>query len=380
MSFLLEIGRESLRTLELAAPFLILGLMMAGALHVLLPDRLVQRFLGGRGLGGVLRAALIGVPLPVCSCGVVPLAIAMRRKGASEPASLSFLITTPESSADSILLTWGLMGPWMAIARPIAALFTAVLGGVGALRWLPEASTSTTPEPSTGAAEDGTPSCCCADTDDVQTPVDASETATFDPTKVTSALRRALRYAFVELLDDIAFWLVIGILAAGVIGALVPADLSAWGLGHGIVPMLAVLLVAVPLYMCASASTPVAAMLLAKGLSPGAGLVFLLAGPATNAASVVVLTKTFGRRFVGLYLGSVAVGALLAGLAFDAAVAVWGLKITAPLAHDHHAGFALLARTCAVVLSILVGWRLVRGGWSRGVRELRTSLPGSARA
>lgn len=369
MSFFYEIARESLRTFELAAPFLLLGLLMAGALHVLLPEDAVRRFLGRPGLGGVLRAALIGIPLPVCSCGVIPLAIAMRRKGASEPASLSLLVTTPESSADSILLTWGLMGPVMAIARPVAAFGTALLGGLGALRLLGGDRPGR-------AAVPAEPGCCACD--GAADGAGGCAPNRRDSDRAGSAVVRALRYGFVDLLDDIAFWLVVGILAAGVIGALLPADLGAWGFGEGLVPMLAVLVVSVPLYMCASASTPVAATLLAKGLSPGAGLVFLLAGPATNAASLVLLARTFGRRFVAVYLGSVGAGALIAGIALDAVVARWGLAVTAPLAEHHHTAFASATRAAAAILAALVVWRLLRGGWSRGWRELRTSLPGSA--
>jgi len=357
---------ETARTLYLAAPFLLLGLLLAGLLHVLLPAQLVQRFLGRPGMGGVVTAALVGVPLPVCSCGVVPLAVEMRRKGASQPASLSFLTTTPESSLDSILLTWGLMGPVMAVARPIAAFFTAVLGGLGAMLVLSEGEEDV--EPAAAVCDH------CAVGDPHPHPSDDATETGRGRGLWRGLLKPALAYGFVEMLDDLAFWLLIGVFAAGVLGALVPADLAALGLGVGLLPMLLVLAVGVPIYMCASASTPVAAALLAKGLSPGAALVFLLAGPATNAATVVLLGRTFGRRFVAVYLASVAAGAVAAGLALDALTAAFGWRLSSPLAAAGSPALALLEGLSFAVLVVLLAWRLSAGAWRRGIAELRATF------
>ncbi|MEM8932694.1 MAG: SO_0444 family Cu/Zn efflux transporter [Acidobacteriota bacterium] len=385
---------ETVRLLYLAAPYLLLGLVMAGFVHVLLPSRVVERWLGRPGLGGAARAAAIGVPLPVCSCGVVPLAIEMRRKKASEPASLSFLVTTPESGVDSVLFTWGLMGPVMAIARPVAAFGTAMLGAVGATLF-------PTPADALPVDDDTEAASCCATTED-PAPAEASCCATDHdhdhehshghehghehhhdeaeaPSGALGTVRSAFGYGFGQLFDDIAFWLVLGVALGGVLTALVPSDLSALGLGDGFLPMLLMLAVGVPLYMCASASTPVAAALLAKGLSPGAALVFLLAGPATNAAALVVLARAFGKRFVGLYVGSVAIGALLAGLAFDAVLGLTGWTVTLPMLHDHgdHLGpIGVASFVLLVALLIRAGWRgAMADGWNELAGGFRALIP-----
>lgn len=394
MELLLAIGVETLRTLYLAAPFLLLGLVVAGFLHVLLPTATIQRFLGRPGMGGVTWAAAIGVPLPVCSCGVVPITVEMRRKGASQPASLSFLTTTPESSIDSILFTWGLMGPVMAIARPIAAFFTAVLGGALAIAYLPEDE----PDPEVPEGHCGCEPVGPTDGDEHDHEHKHEHGSTPESLAVLRAwwrarrgqggdgdgssgpglwrgvVKPALRYGFGELLDDLAFWLILGVLLAGVLGALVPADLEERGLGVGIFPMLLLLAVGVPLYMCASASTPIAAALLAKGVSPGAALVFLLAGPATNAATVVLLAKTFGRRFVQIYLVSVVAGALGAGLALDFLVARLGLEIMAPILETGTSAFAPIEWASLVILVVLLALSLWRGSGRTGWNELRESF------
>lgn len=358
----------------LAAPFLLLGLAMAGFVHVLLPTRVVQRYLGRPGLGGAATAAAIGVPLPVCSCGVVPLAVEMKRKKASDAASLSFLTTTPESGVDSVLFSWALLGPLMAVARPVAAFATAMFGAVLATAWPPNRPSA---EPEGELSEEVVAECesvCCGSQDGAGDAPGGDEEKAGTKNGVVLA---ALRYGFGELFDDIAFWLVLGLLLAGVLSAVLPADLAALGLGGGLLPMLVMLAVGIPLYICASASTPVAAALLAKGLSPGAALVFLLAGPATNAASLVVLARTFGARFVRLYVVSVAVGSLACGLALDALMAFFGWSLALPAAAAEHRHTAPWELALAGVLVALLAASAVRGslrrGWSEfagGIRSL----------
>ncbi len=390
MEFLGVVAFETLRTFYLAAPFILFGLLMAGLLHVCLPESVIQRFMGRPGMRGVTWAALVGVPLPVCSCGVVPISVELRRKGASQASSLSFLTTTPESSIDSILFTWGLMGPVLAVARPVAAFFSAVLGGGLAILVLDEAE----PKPAGEVGEDACSSAeggSCA-TDDAcspslshpqaatallalrglfgRRPADGEER----PGVWKALVRPTLRYGFVELIDDLAFWLVLGVLLAGLLGALMPADLGAWGLGEGILPMLLLLVVGVPLYMCASASTPIAAALLAKGVSPGAALVFLLAGPATNAATLVLLTRTFGRRFVGVYLASVVTGALVSGLALDAVIVRFSLEIAMPLRAPGESALTVLEWAAVALLGTLVAMSFRRGSGRTGLRELKESF------
>lgn len=371
MSLLKAIADATLETAYMAAPFLLFGLVVAGFIHILLPKAVVQRFLGQPGMKGVAWAAFLGIPLPVCSCGVVPISVEMRRKGASRPASLSFLVTTPESSVDSILFTWGLMGPVMAVARPVAAFMTALIGGAWANWGLRD-------EPDGGAETENLEAACvdscCGEDHQGHAAHDHGTHTTQEHSGGLwqRTIRPALRYAFVELLDDLAFWLVLGLVLAGLITALLPADLASYGLGGGILPMLLMLVIGLPLYMCASASTPVAAALLAKGLSPGAALVFLLTGPATNAAALVVLTRTFGRRFVSIYLGSVVLGALLCGLLLDVLVAGLVLAPGAGLADDSL--YAPVAWFCLAVLGIALLGSFRRGAGATGWRELRQSF------
>lgn len=399
MSLVLSIAQATLDVFLLAAPFLLFGLLMAGLLHVLIPASVIARFLGGGGLGGIARAALLGTPLPVCSCGVVPMTVELRRKGASEASSLSFLITTPESSADSILLTWGLLGPLMAVVRPLAAFGTALLGGLtGTLlfddsghRGVTQGEGCCGEDCNEAGGEESTPRAIEALRRAFSFGHEASETerdlrgsgrppgadpppGASRPSLWTDVLRPALRYGFVELLDDLAFWLVLGLVIAGILTAVLPADLGARGLGTGLLPMVLVLVVAVPLYLCASASTPIAAALMAKGLSAGTALVLLLAGPATNAATVVPIARTFGRRFVQVYLGAVVVGSLAAGLAFDAFLGLLGWSIVPRLSPDASPIPGVLAWGASLVLFALLAWRLVAGGWRQGLRELRESF------
>lgn len=407
-----DIAAETLRLTLQAAPFILLGLLVAGFVHVLVPERLVLRWMGGPGLAGAARAAAIGVPLPVCSCGVVPLAVELRRKGASQPATVSFLVTTPESSLDSILLTWGLMGPVMAIARPIAAFVTAMLGAVFAIADRLADVAAVRPsapdhpddhdhqddhehhhdhgdghntEPHGHGCEDG-----CDTHHRVASPHgDRARAALLAwgnrlrrrpvnpeaPSLWSGVGRPALDYGLRELLDDLAFWLAAGLVLGGILAAVLPDDLGALGLGGGIAPLLLMLVIGLPLYTCASASTPVAAALVAKGLSPGAALVFLLAGPATSLATMMLLASHFGRRFVVRYVAAVAIGALAAGLLFDALVDPETIRQLGIAAAEKPAG--LLEWLSGVVLVGLLVWRFVHGAWRSGWNELRgmSALP-----
>jgi uncharacterized membrane protein YraQ (UPF0718 family)/regulator of protease activity HflC (stomatin/prohibitin superfamily) len=435
MSLLAEMARETVGMLAVASPYLLLGLLVAGLLHVLLPEALILRWMGRPGLSGVAMAALVGVPLPICSCGVVPIALALRRKGASRPATLSFLTTTPESSVDSILLTWGLAGPVMALARPLAAFATALLGGILAIAYLGREGRrggrgdprQPGRKPHHGGDEANAHAAERADHQGHEHPEqhdhsaepshhdahvhslaagsgqalaalrasgrrllrlatrvegesrEAAEAASPHPRATglwTALVKPALRYGFVDLLDDIAFWLVVGLLAAGVLATMLPDDLASLGLGRGVFPMVLMLAVGIPLYMCASASTPVAAALMAKGVSPGAALVFLLAGPATNVATILLLASAFGRRFVKVYLAAVALGALACGLALDAVLGASVQASSAPVATASQESLSpgdwlFLALTLG-----LLGWRLAKGAARRGWEELRRSFAG----
>ncbi len=333
----------------LASPFILLGLLAAGVLHGLLPAPRVARWLGQPGLGGMTRAALFGIPLPLCSCGVVPVTLELSRKGASRESSLAFLVSTPETGVDSMLLTWGLMGPVMTVARPVAARATSLVAA-GSSRLSP----ADPPRPA--PAETARPAAGGGDSDS------------------RPGLVRGLRYGFGTMVDEIGFWLVVGLVLTGLITVLVPESAIRDGLGGGGPLTLVVMLLAgLPLYMCASASTPIAAALMLKGASPGAALVFLLAGPATNASSLVLIARFFGRRFLKIYLGSVMATALAAGLALDAAAIAFGWRIEPRLATaEEGAGWLTLA--AAAALAALLALSLVRGSWRSALRDLAADL------
>lgn len=296
MSWLVDLTRSCAGLFLESAPWLLVGFGLAGLARVLIDsDRWLGRGLARPGLAGAGLAALLGAPLPLCSCSVLPAAIGLRRQGASRSATASFLVSVPETDVVSVLLTWALLGPAMAIARPVAAILTAMSTGwaVGALA----------PEPA--PAEEEAEACeddCCGDV----------------PAR-RGWLRRALEFGYVEFLDDIAGPLLLGILLAGLVGALAGwLELERF-LGAPVTGYLIALVVGIPTYVCATASTPVAAGLIAAGMTPGAALVFLLAGPATNVASFVVLGREFGRWGLGVYLVVIAAGSVAFGLAFDLA-------------------------------------------------------------
>ncbi len=280
------------------APYLLFGFLAAGVLSVVIPAQAVERHLGGRGAGPVLKAALFGIPLPLCSCSVIPVAASLRKHGASRGATSAFLISTPQTGADSILVTLSLLGPLFAIFRSVAAFVSGVVGGavIGVVE--------------RNGLEDAPGEVC---TDECCSPAGSP-----------SIVGRAFRYGFVTLARDIAKPLLVGLAIAGVIAAVVPDDYFSGLLGGGLGAMAVMLLVGIPVYVCATASVPIAAALIAKGVSAGAALVFLMTGPVTNAAAISITWKVMGRRAGFAYLGTVALTALGAGLLLDRVLAVSG--------------------------------------------------------
>ena len=272
----------------------------------------MARWLGGPGYGPIFKAAIIGTPLPLCSCSVLPAAIGLHRQGASRGATVSFLIATPENGADSIALSYALLGPFMTIARPIAAAVSAIVTGM-----LARSFTATTPSHAPHKPKES----CCENTCDNHT----------DASGDTPLLRRlidAARYAMTDILDDIALWTAAGLVIAATVATVVPPDaLSQWG--SGLPAMLAMLGVGIPMYICASASTPIAAAMLLAGVSPGTVLVFLLAGPATNFASIAVIRNELGTQTLWVYLLGICVSSIALGLLTDFVVSYAGMDIAA---------------------------------------------------
>jgi uncharacterized membrane protein YraQ (UPF0718 family)/copper chaperone CopZ len=312
MDWILSFVTASWAVFGAMAPYLLLGFFVAGLLSVVISAEWVERHLGGDGLGQVAKASLFGVPLPLCSCGVIPVAASLRRHGASKGATTAFLLSTPQSGVDSIAVTYGLLGPFLAVVRPVAALITGVFGG-GLVQ---------TFNGERGAAggeltrDEGAPSCtseCCDDATSEHRP----------------KILDALHYGLVILPRDIGKALIFGVAVSGLISTLVaPRALESY-LGGGLGPMLAAMAVGIPLYVCATASTPIALGLIHAGLSPGAALVFLISGPATNTAALTTLWKVLGRRAAIIYLVTVAVASLATGLAVDGLIGAGGLPASA---------------------------------------------------
>lgn len=271
------------------SPYLLLGFLLAGLMHAFIPGNIYQRYLGGKSFRSVLNAALLGIPIPLCSCGVIPTAMSLYRQGASKGATVSFLIATPQTGVDSIIATYSLMGLPFALVRPLAALCTSLIGGQVVNLF----------------------------DHSVAEPVSAVEEVKPVRQGFWQRIGMALRYAFVEMMQDIGKWLVVGLVVAGLITVFVPDSFFALFADNSLLSILLVLLCAVPMYLCATGSIPIAVALMMKGLSPGTALVLLMAGPAVNAASILVINKVMGRRTLLLYLFSIVGGAVAFGLGID---------------------------------------------------------------
>lgn len=328
------------------APYVLLGFAAAGALWVWLPQGLVERHLGGgRRLWPVFKAALAGIPIPLCCCGVIPLAASLRRQGAGRGPTTAFLISTPQTGVDSILVTYSLLGPVFAALRPLTALASGVLGG------LLVAATEKRAEPapiisSLNAQLIPQPSTCACGC--------GSNCAAGGPPP--SPIKGAFQYGFGELPQDLARPFTLGLVAAGGLAALLPPNFFQDYLGQGLASMSLMLVVGAPLYICATAAVPLAAAFLAKGLSPGAVLVFLMAAPATNLATMALVWKIMGPRTLFCYLAAVALIALAAGYVTDFFFS--GLTVEG-LAEVSQEIYSLFSQLSAIVLAGL----LARGLW-----------------
>lgn len=314
------------------SPYLLLGFAFAGLLHSFVPASLYRRYLGKNSFSSVIWAALLGVPLPLCSCGVIPTAMSLRKEGASKGATTSFLIATPQTGVDSILATASLLGVPFAILRPVAALVTALFGG-GVV------TMATRNEPN-----------------------EAVQKQAEDKPKLSfwQKCLEALRYGFVDMIQDIGRWLVLGLVIAGLITVFVPDDFFLRFADTPILSMLVMLAISIPMYVCATGSIPIAVALMLKGITPGAALVLLMAGPASNMASILVIRKVLGRKTLWLYLLSITLGAFAFGLGVDYLLPrEW---FTSHLVLTHaccHATPALLNVICSIVLGCLLVYALI---------------------
>lgn len=351
----------------LSAPWLMLGLLIAGLLNVYLPTDFLNRHLGKEGLWTTIKAALIGAPMPLCSCGVIPAAIGLRRAGASKSATTAFLVSTPETGVDSVSVSYVLLGPFMAVIRPIAAVCSAIAAGmlVGKESEINDEHTkaSNNHEKVTSSccstkqviAKESVSSCCSTEQAPAveKTSCCASKKEAVKIEGGVAKLKRAISFSCNKLLEDTMIWLVIGLFFAALVQTYVPESyLSQWG--SGIFAMLVVILISIPMYICATASTPIAAGLLLSGVSPGAVLVFMLAGPATNIATLGVVGKELGKRAVVAYLIGVIGVALLFGFLTDYLVSEFGFVVAPMMGDEHQVLPHWLSLVCGVLLVALM--------------------------
>lgn len=349
----MELFNSLLFMLNEMSPYILLGFLIAGVMHAFIPQAAFARHLSGTGWRAVVKSALIGIPLPLCSCGVLPTAIAMRRNGASRAASTSFLVATPQTGVDSISATWSLLGPAFAVIRPIAALVTAVFGGLAVGR----AEGADGPDGCDGSAHPhghtnshSHPECGCM-----------SDAECESPRGFAAKSVAALKYGFVDLVSSIGGWLVAGLIIAAVITVYVPDDFFAVLGKTPIFSMIAVLVVAIPMYVCATGSIPIAMSLMLKGLSPGTALVLLMAGPAANFASFTLVSREMGRKAASIYLAAIIAGSVAFGLAIDYLMpASWFSlgHIHAGCAHGH--GVGLFQTICSGILVALLAASFIR--------------------
>ncbi|WP_171038902.1 SO_0444 family Cu/Zn efflux transporter [Pseudoalteromonas ruthenica] len=355
----------------LSAPWLMLGLFLAGLINVYLPANFLQRHLGKEGFWTTVKAAFIGAPMPLCSCGVIPAAVGLRRAGASKSATTSFLVSTPETGVDSVSVSYVLLGPFMAIIRPIAAITSAITAGVlVGKESKPEATPTQTSSPSCCAERTPQPSTsCCTNKQQApasQAPTQAQQADNTAPASCCSSrskatkessfmakFKQAVHFSTTKLLNDTAMWLMIGLFFAALVQTYVPASyLSQWG--SGLLAMTVMVLISIPMYICATASTPVAAGLLIAGVSPGAVLVFMLAGPATNIATLGVVGKELGKRAIVAYLSAVIGVALAFGYLTDWLVVRFGFAVSPLVGHQHELMAPWLSQSLAVILLLLL--------------------------
>ena len=329
MEFIKEIAVTIFSIFNGMSPYLLLGFLFAGILHAFVPQHLFSKYLSQNNWLSVFYATLFGIPLPLCSCGVIPTAMALYKEGASKGATVAFLIATPQTGVDSIIATYSLLGLPFAIIRPVTALCTSLFSGL-------VTNAFTTPNSSPSLVQ----------------------RASYDPEKKLSfaqKFKKALNYGYVEMMGDIGKMLLFGLIIAGLIAYFVPDNFFTIFGRHTLLTMLLVLVVAIPMYVCATGSIPIAIALMMKGISPGTALVLLMAGPAANIASMLVIGKILGRKTFALYLTTLVIGAITSGLMIDNFLPAGWFDVSNFTTAAHHGGhFYHVKIVCSVLLAILL--------------------------
>ena len=413
------------------APMLLLGLLLAGLIHVLISRTAILRWLSEDSLRSVCTSAAVGVPVPLCSCSVVPVVAEMRRKGASRSSCVSFLITAPETGADSILVTHAFFGFVAAAVRPAVSFITAVITGIFCIAlirddghepkvvgrrdhasgdddcshdhgtheplvtdahdchvspsqlkamlfdWLRNVTRRTRRKVGgNGAASLAKPDSYHEPTEDqaldVQVPDGTPETA-IEGMSLSKVIKHVFHYGFVEVADDILFALLVGVALGGLLFLAIPDDLMSTEYARWLsYPVM--VLVGIPLYICASASTPIAAALVAKGLSPGAALIFLMTGPATNTGTIAIIVSQFGARFGSIYVAGVVAVTTVLGIGIDAAVIALGLTLPVNLSASESPAIQFVEWASAFTLIALIVWRFREGALKSGYEDLVSNI------
>ena len=335
LDFFVQYIKEVIFLMNEMAIYLLIGFLFAGILYAFLPENFVSRHIGAKGFFSSLKASLFGVPLPLCSCGVVPAALSLKKSGASKGATVSFLISTPQTGIDSIAATYSLLGGFFALFRVVFAFITGVIGGVITDFFVKEEEEDFAESSDTGCGCSG--SC-------------ATEVKNEG---FLGKVKTAINYGFGELVESIALWVVLGILIGALISVAVPSSVFELFVSNRLLVYLAILAVSVPLYVCATGSIPIASSLILKGISPGAAFVFLMAGPATNSVTFTVLYKTIGKKAVFIYLTVIVAGSVAGGIIIDAFFADVIAK-TVIVKHSAGASFGFLKVFSAILLSLLL--------------------------
>lgn len=326
----------------LSSPYLLFGFLASGIIRVLLTNKQVQNTLGKNNFSSILKASLIGIPLPLCSCAVIPTAVTIRKSGAGTGATSSFLISTPESGVDSISVTYALMDLPMTIIRPIAAFVSAFFAGTlqylfNNVDYVEEVEQQKT---------------CCK----------KNKNEAANNKSIGEFISRVFNFSFIEIMDDIAIWLTVGIIAGAGIDYLVPPNL--FSEFNGIMAKLVIVVAAVPMYICASATTPMAASLVLKGMAPGTALILLLLGPATNISNLLILQKYIGKKGIILNLVAIVIVTLIFSFSVDYLYFYFNLPIDFTIGHDEHLhehGYSLVQKISSLIFVLLLLRSLIVG-------------------
>ena len=288
------------------APYLLLGMLVSGLISIFIDSSFIFKHIGQKNAGSVLKSTLFGIPLPLCSCGVIPVAATLRESGASKGATVSFLVSTPQTGVDSIFLTYGMLGPMFALFRPLAALASGFFSGIVINNF----------------------------DHDMHHHLSESDNAPKTKESLDKRIISGVKYGFLTLPADIVIPLTQGLVVAAAIAILIPPQFIAEHFSSSnLIQYTMMLAVSLPIYVCATASIPIAVALMAKGITPGAAFIFLMAGPATNASSIAVIKNILGKRTLYHYLVLIAFTAISFGYILDNF-----LTVTLPdmSSHTHH--------------------------------------------